>query len=140
MLAEAPKATRPVSNVCADISHSELFVDGEAYHDVVAVEFSTKHLLLCIPVRADHDAAVEKLTKAKQFRIVVKVQTASQPRTCSDVVDQTLSNIRFDRINYRCNTHHFVATPSTDRPSGIWIAELRFVAPLVAVDGDAEKA
>lgn len=124
-----------VTNPIADMAHTKLFVDDEPYHDVVAVEFSTKHLLLCVPVRADHDDAVAKLKAVRRFNIVVDVG-ANPGET---VISQRLDGFRFDRINYRCNTHHFVAAPATDKPSGVWIAELRFVAPLTAVDGDAAE-
>lgn len=119
----------------ADIAHTDLYVDGEAYSDVVAVEFSTKHLLLCIPLRADHDAAMERLRRARSFRVLVKLSRPDNPVHLA-VVDETMSGFAFDRVNYRCCTHHFVAAAATERPSGLWVAELRFVASLRAVEGD----
>ncbi len=118
----------------ADISHSRVYVDDEVLPNVVAVEFSTTHLLLCLLVDADIAATIERLKQPRRFHIVIEAAP-----DCV-VVDQRLDNLRFDRVNYRCNTNHFVVAPVTTKPSGLWVAELRFVAKLSAVADDQETS
>lgn len=116
-----------ISRPVADMPSTRFFVDDEDYNDVCAVEFSDKHLLFCIYVRDDHDATMERLRRAGSFRVKLSTGTVC-------VVDEAFRGFRFDRVNYRVNTGHFVTAiqPNGTQPrhGGLWVAELRFVAPL----------
>lgn len=129
--------TVPQHHVIADMPSTRFFVDDEAFGHVCAVEFSDKHLLFCIYVRDDHDVTMERLRRAGSFRIALHAGA-----TC--VVDETFRGFRFDRVNYRVNTGHFIAAAQPDdtrpRHGGLWVAELRFVAPLRDVGAPAASA
>lgn len=120
---------QPPINVACIMSHSQIFVEGTYTPYICACEFSTKHLLIHVPVMSlGHKDAVEVLKSARNFRVLIQSRVDG---VLAPVIDETLTNFRFDRINYSVKIHS---------DSSCWIAELRFVAPLVAVDGDAEKA
>jgi len=123
--------TKPTTQTFADIAHSHVYVDDVHLDDVVAVEFSTKHLLLCLLVDDNIKATIEDLKRPHRLRVVAQIGA-------SHVLDQAFDDFRFDRVNYRCNTNHFVAAPATTKPSGLWVAELRFVAKLGAAADDQE--
>jgi len=124
-----------IAKPVADASHSRLYVDDEVLPNVVAVEFSTTHLLLCLLVDADIAATIERFKQPHRFHIVIDINSSPG---CT-VVDQHLDGLRFDRVNYRCNTNHFVVAPVTTKPSGLWVAELRFVAKLSAIADDDQE-
>jgi len=119
-------------NDFADIGRSHVYVDDIQLDDVVAVEFSTKHLLLCLLVDDNIKATIEDLKRPHRLRVVAQIGA-------SRVLDQAFDDFRLDRVNYRCNTNYFVATPVTTKPSGLWVAELRFVAKLSAVTTDDDQ-
>ncbi len=98
---------------------SYVYVDSILLDDVVDVEFSSKHLLLRLLVGDDIAVVVEDLKRPHSFRVIVR----------PGAFEHQLDGLRFDRVNYTNNT-----------PSGLWVAELRFVAKLSAVADDQETS
>lgn len=96
---------------------SYIYVDSILLDDVVDVEFSSKHLLLRLLVGDDIKAVVEDLKKPHSFRVILRPGVLEQ-----------FDSFRFDRVNYTNNT-----------PSGLWVAELRFVAKLSAIADDDQE-
>lgn len=122
-----------VPHSIADMPSTRFFVNGETFGHVCAAEFSDKHLLFCVYVRDDHDAMMGYLQQANSFRIILHAGAVC-------VVDQTFQGFRFDRVNYRVNAGHLVTATQIEEPrssSRLWVAELRFVAPLRDVSASA---